>query len=55
MKPSDGRVEKKAWGDYQEVNKIFAETIARVYRPGDFGIFFYFLSCSSSLKIINHK
>jgi len=33
--PSDGRAAKKAYEDYEKMNKAFADAILAVYRPGD--------------------
>ncbi|OZJ02982.1 hypothetical protein BZG36_03144 [Bifiguratus adelaidae] len=32
---TDGRIEKKKWEQYVVVNQIFAEAVAKEYRPGD--------------------
>lgn len=34
-KATNGRVEKKAWAHYQEVNQKFADKAVEVYEPGD--------------------
>jgi trehalose 6-phosphate synthase/phosphatase len=33
--PSDGRESKKSWVDYCKINKIFADRIEELYKPGD--------------------
>ena len=33
--PSDGRASKKAWIDYNRMNLAFAESIMKIYKPGD--------------------
>jgi trehalose 6-phosphate synthase/phosphatase len=32
---TDGRAERKAWGDYCRVNQKFADKILEIYKPGD--------------------
>ncbi|KAF2746986.1 glycosyltransferase family 20 protein [Sporormia fimetaria CBS 119925] len=33
--PADGRETRKAWADYYRLNKIFADKIIELYKPGD--------------------
>ncbi|KAF1809419.1 hypothetical protein P152DRAFT_403357 [Eremomyces bilateralis CBS 781.70] len=33
--PDDGRAVRKAWADYYRMNKIFADKIVAIYKPGD--------------------
>lgn len=33
--PDDGRAEKTSWADYVTMNQTFADTILRIYQPGD--------------------
>ncbi|KAF2862279.1 glycosyltransferase family 20 protein [Piedraia hortae CBS 480.64] len=33
--PSDGRVSRKAWSDYYQMNHSFADVIMSIYKPGD--------------------
>ncbi|KAL1995414.1 hypothetical protein VTN49DRAFT_1601 [Thermomyces lanuginosus] len=33
--PSDGRSERKWWGDYLRLNRLFADRILEIYQPGD--------------------
>nr|POE77958.1 trehalose-phosphatase [Quercus suber] len=33
--PSDGRDLRKAWGDYYKMNRMFADAVMSVYKPGD--------------------
>jgi trehalose 6-phosphate synthase/phosphatase len=33
--PADGRAARKTWADYYRMNKLFAEKILELYRPGD--------------------
>ncbi|KAF2457515.1 glycosyltransferase family 20-domain-containing protein [Lineolata rhizophorae] len=33
--PTDGRTVRKAWADYYRMNKLYADRILEVYKPGD--------------------
>ncbi|KAK7712923.1 threalose-6-phosphate phosphatase [Botryosphaeria dothidea] len=33
--PADGRAARKAWADYYRMNKMFADKILEIYKPGD--------------------
>jgi trehalose 6-phosphate synthase/phosphatase len=33
--PADGRAARKAWADYYKMNKLFADRILEIYKPGD--------------------
>ena len=33
--PTDGRAERKWWADYYRLNRIFADRILEIYKPGD--------------------
>jgi trehalose 6-phosphate synthase/phosphatase len=33
--PADGRAARKSWADYYRMNKLFADRILEVYKPGD--------------------
>jgi trehalose 6-phosphate synthase/phosphatase len=33
--PADGRAARKAWADYYKLNKLFADRILEIYKPGD--------------------
>ncbi|OJD37081.1 glycosyltransferase family 20 protein [Diplodia corticola] len=33
--PADGRAARKAWADYYRMNKMFADKIIEIYKPGD--------------------
>ncbi|KAF2147444.1 glycosyltransferase family 20 protein [Aplosporella prunicola CBS 121167] len=33
--PADGRAARKSWADYYRMNKMFADKILEVYKPGD--------------------
>lgn len=50
--PADGREVRKSWADYYRVNKLFAEKILELYRPGDIILIhdFYLLLLPSLLR-----
>ncbi|KAL9094383.1 MAG: hypothetical protein Q9165_003233 [Trypethelium subeluteriae] len=50
--PSDGRGTRKAWADYYRMNKIFADRILEIYKPGDIVIIhdYYLLLLPSLLR-----
>ncbi|KAF2687925.1 glycosyltransferase family 20 protein [Lentithecium fluviatile CBS 122367] len=33
--PADGRAARKSWADYYRMNKLFADRILEIYKPGD--------------------
>jgi trehalose 6-phosphate synthase/phosphatase len=33
--PADGRAARKSWADYYRMNKLFADRIMEIYKPGD--------------------
>ncbi|KAF2853666.1 glycosyltransferase family 20 protein [Plenodomus tracheiphilus IPT5] len=33
--PADGRAARKSWADYYRMNKLFADKILEIYKPGD--------------------
>ncbi|KAF1985889.1 glycosyltransferase family 20 protein [Aulographum hederae CBS 113979] len=33
--PADGRAARKSWADYYRMNKLFADRIIEIYKPGD--------------------
>lgn len=33
--PADGRAARKSWADYYRLNKLFADRILEIYKPGD--------------------
>lgn len=48
--PADGRAARKWWADYYKMNKLFADRIMEVYKPGDVVIVHdYFLMLLPSL------
>jgi trehalose 6-phosphate synthase/phosphatase len=50
--PTDGRDARKTWADYYRLNKLFADKILELYRPGDIIIIhdFYLLLLPSLLR-----
>jgi trehalose 6-phosphate synthase/phosphatase len=50
--PTDGRDARKTWADYYRLNKLFADKILELYRPGDIVIIhdFYLLLLPSLLR-----
>lgn len=50
--PTDGRGARKTWADYYRLNKLFADKILELYRPGDVVIIhdFYLLLLPSLLR-----
>ncbi|KAF1963334.1 hypothetical protein CC80DRAFT_397352 [Byssothecium circinans] len=50
--PQDGRATRKAWADYYRMNKLFADRILELYRPGDIILVhdFYLLLLPSLLR-----
>ena len=50
--PSDGRGIRKSWADYYRMNKIFADRILEIYKPGDIVIVhdYYLLLLPSLLR-----
>ncbi|KAF1848554.1 glycosyltransferase family 20 protein [Cucurbitaria berberidis CBS 394.84] len=50
--PADGRAARKSWADYYRMNKLFADKILEVYKPGDIVMVhdFYLLLLPSLLR-----
>jgi trehalose 6-phosphate synthase/phosphatase len=50
--PEDGRAARKSWADYYRMNKLFADRILEVYKPGDIILVhdFYLLLLPSLLR-----
>ncbi|KAH7091089.1 alpha,alpha-trehalose-phosphate synthase-like protein subunit Tps2 [Paraphoma chrysanthemicola] len=50
--PADGRAARKSWADYYRMNKLFADKILEVYKPGDIILVhdFYLLLLPSLLR-----
>lgn len=50
--PADGRASRKAWADYYRMNKMFADRIMEIYKPGDIVVIhdFYLLLLPSLLR-----
>lgn len=50
--PADGRAGRKWWADYYKMNKIFADRILEVYKPGDIIVIhdYYLLLLPSLLR-----
>lgn len=50
--PEDGRAARKSWADYYRMNKLFADRILEIYKPGDIIMVhdFYLLLLPSLLR-----
>ncbi|KAF2877880.1 alpha,alpha-trehalose-phosphate synthase-like protein subunit Tps2 [Massariosphaeria phaeospora] len=50
--PADGRAVRKSWADYYRMNRLFADRISEMYKPGDIIIIhdFYLLLLPSLLR-----
>ena len=50
--PNDGRAVRKTWADYYRMNKIFADRILEIYKPGDIVLIhdYYLLLLPSLLR-----
>lgn len=50
--PADGRAARKSWADYYRMNKLFADRILEIYKPGDIIVVhdFYLLLLPSLLR-----
>lgn len=50
--PADGRAARKTWADYYKMNKLFADRILELYKPGDIILIhdFYLLLLPSLLR-----
>lgn len=50
--PADGRAARKTWADYYRMNKLFADKILELYKPGDIILIhdFYLLLLPSLLR-----
>lgn len=50
--PADGRAARKSWADYYRMNKLFADRILEIYKPGDIIMVhdFYLLLLPSLLR-----
>ena len=50
--PADGRAERRAWADYYLMNRLFADRILEIYKPGDIIVIhdFYLLLLPSLLR-----
>lgn len=50
--PADGRAARKTWADYYRMNKLFADRIIELYKPGDIVVIhdFYLLLLPSLLR-----
>lgn len=50
--PADGRAARKSWADYYRMNKLFADRILELYKPGDIVVIhdFYLLLLPSLLR-----
>lgn len=50
--PADGRAARKTWADYYRMNKLFADRIMEIYKPGDIIMVhdFYLLLLPSLLR-----
>ncbi|KAF2800617.1 glycosyltransferase family 20 protein [Melanomma pulvis-pyrius CBS 109.77] len=50
--PADGRASRRSWADYYRMNKLFADRIMEIYKPGDIIVIhdFYLLLLPSLLR-----